>query len=89
MRKVEGDVDDVPFAEGRSLGPPDRANQCREARHDVLQRRDLGIALFRGGEAQRAIDHLAAYIAAAPHSADTEAVLQMLKRARGEVTRWN
>jgi regulator of sirC expression with transglutaminase-like and TPR domain len=56
---------------------------------DLTQRRDLGISLVRAGEPARAVEHLAAYLAAAPHSVDTEAVLELLKRARGEPTRWN
>jgi regulator of sirC expression with transglutaminase-like and TPR domain len=56
---------------------------------DPLLRRDLGVALVRDGQPGRALGHLTAYLAAAPAAADTEAVRQLLQRARDAVARWN
>jgi regulator of sirC expression with transglutaminase-like and TPR domain len=56
---------------------------------DLLQRRDLGIGLLHAGQPGRAIDHLAAYLAAAPDSADAETVRQELNQAFRDVGKWN
>lgn len=56
---------------------------------DPLQQRDLGVSLLRAGQAGKAIDPLAAYLATSPPPADAEAVRQLLERARAEVARWN
>ena len=45
---------------------------------DLLQRRDLGVALLRAEQPGRAIDHLTAYLAAGPDADDAEAVRQFL-----------
>ena len=50
---------------------------------DVDLRRDLGAALVRGGKPGPAIDHLKAYLAAAPEAADVDEVKSILGRARG------
>lgn len=56
---------------------------------DVLQRRDLGATLLQGGNAGRAIDHLQAYLQAAPEAGDGDDVRKLLMRARALVARWN
>jgi regulator of sirC expression with transglutaminase-like and TPR domain len=56
---------------------------------DLLQRRDLGAALIRAGQPGRAIDHLRAYLDAAPAPADADAVRELLAQARGAVASWN
>ena len=56
---------------------------------DPHQQRDLGIALLQGGQPGRAIEHLSAYLGAAPDGTDARDVTQLLTRARGEVARWN
>jgi regulator of sirC expression with transglutaminase-like and TPR domain len=62
---------------------------CRLCPTDLLQRRDLGVALVQGGQPGRAIPHLTAYLDASPQAADTDTVHEFLGRARGEVARWN
>jgi regulator of sirC expression with transglutaminase-like and TPR domain len=52
-------------------------------------RRDLGAALVRGGKPGPAIDHLKAYLAAAPDAADADEVKRILARAVADVARWN
>jgi regulator of sirC expression with transglutaminase-like and TPR domain len=61
----------------------------RLAPHDPLQRRDLGVSLLHAGRPGGAIEHLAAYLNAAPKAEDAETVRQLLTKARGEVARWN
>jgi regulator of sirC expression with transglutaminase-like and TPR domain len=56
---------------------------------DATQRRDLGTCLFQAGQHGRAIDHLAAYLAATPNALDTAAVTKLLRQARSEVAKWN
>ena len=56
---------------------------------DLMQRRDLGVALVRAGRSGAAIDHLAAYLADNSHRDDSELVQQVLQVARKEVLRWN
>jgi regulator of sirC expression with transglutaminase-like and TPR domain len=56
---------------------------------DVGQQRDLGAVLLRTEQPGRAIDHLRAYLAAAPESDDAAAVREMLEQARTAVARWN
>ncbi|MGL4550756.1 MAG: tetratricopeptide repeat protein, partial [Gemmataceae bacterium] len=56
---------------------------------DVSQRRDLGVALLASGQAGKAIDHLAAYVASAPPPADRAEVSEVLSEARADVSRWN
>jgi len=56
---------------------------------DTVQRRDLGVSLFRAGQPGRAIDHLAAYLAADPNRPDADTVRKLLNRAYKHVGRWN
>jgi regulator of sirC expression with transglutaminase-like and TPR domain len=71
----------------RAVRVLERLRQLRP--DDALQRRDLGLALLRAGQPGPAIAHLAAYLEAAPAGEDAAQVGQLLKRARGEVARWN
>jgi regulator of sirC expression with transglutaminase-like and TPR domain len=57
--------------------------------HDPLHHRDLGACLLRAGQPGKAIDHLGAYLHAAPQSCDAETVRQLLQKAQGEVAAWN
>jgi regulator of sirC expression with transglutaminase-like and TPR domain len=59
------------------------------APHDPLQRRDLGVSLLHAGRPGSAIEHLSAYLDAAPKADDAASVRQLLHKARGEVARWN
>jgi regulator of sirC expression with transglutaminase-like and TPR domain len=56
---------------------------------DETLRRDLGAALVRSGKPGPAIDHLKAYLEAAPHAADADEVRTLLGRALADVARWN
>lgn len=56
---------------------------------DPRQRRDLGVALVHAGQPGRAIDHLRAYLDAAPAAEDAAVVGEFLQAARQEVARWN
>jgi regulator of sirC expression with transglutaminase-like and TPR domain len=56
---------------------------------DPVQRRDLGVCLMHGGRPGPAIEHLTAYLEAAPKADDADTVRQLLGRAKGEVARWN
>ena len=56
---------------------------------DLLQRRDLGVALLRAEQPGRAIDHLAAYLEAGPDADDAEVGRQFHSQARALVARWN
>ncbi len=56
---------------------------------DILQQRDLGVSLMRVGQLGRAIDALAAYLAARPNASDAELVTKLLHQAQGEVAKWN
>ncbi|HWG44271.1 MAG TPA: transglutaminase-like domain-containing protein [Gemmataceae bacterium] len=56
---------------------------------DALQRRDLGATLIQAGQAGRAIDHLQAYLHAAPKAKDADMVKQLLAQAQASVARWN
>ena len=56
---------------------------------DPLQQRDLGATLLHAGRPGRAVDYLEAYLQAMPDAEDEEAVQQLLRKARGEVARWN
>lgn len=57
--------------------------------NDAEQRRDLGVCLIHAGRPGKAVDHLRAYLAAAPDAADVETVKEFLAEALGEVARWN
>jgi regulator of sirC expression with transglutaminase-like and TPR domain len=56
---------------------------------DPGQRRDLGVCLARAGRPGQALDHLAAYLDAAPDAPDAGPVRCLLHEARAEVSRWN
>ena len=56
---------------------------------EPVHHRDLGAALVQAGRYGSAIDHLEAYLAAAPDANDRDAVADVLRRARAEVARWN
>jgi regulator of sirC expression with transglutaminase-like and TPR domain len=57
--------------------------------HDPGVRRDLGISLLHAGQPGRAIDHLAAYLAANPKRPEADTVRRLLNRAYKDVGRWN
>jgi regulator of sirC expression with transglutaminase-like and TPR domain len=57
--------------------------------NDPLQQRDLGVAFLNVGQPGSAIGCLDRYRASRPDAADAEAVRQLLKRAKGEIARWN
>jgi regulator of sirC expression with transglutaminase-like and TPR domain len=78
------------------LSQPDFERAARVIEHlrrlspdDLLQRRDLGVSLARAGRPGRAIDHLAAYLKAAPDGPDTPAVRKLLGQVRAEIGKWN
>lgn len=56
---------------------------------DPTQQRDLGVTLIHAGKPGKAIDHLAAYLAAAPAAEDAEVVNEFLRDAQKEVAQWN
>ncbi len=62
---------------------------CQLVPGDVTQRRDLGVLLLRSGRPGPAIDHLAAYQAAAPDAPDASEVGALLGQARAAVASWN
>jgi regulator of sirC expression with transglutaminase-like and TPR domain len=71
----------------RAIRVLERLRQLRP--DDLLQRRDLGIALLQDDRAGLAIDHLAAYLAEAAGAPDAETIKQLLSQARTAVARWN
>jgi regulator of sirC expression with transglutaminase-like and TPR domain len=56
---------------------------------DPALRRDLGACLVQVGRQGQAIDHLDAYLAAAPQAADAESVRRLLGKARRLLAQWN
>jgi hypothetical protein len=52
-------------------------------------RRDLGISYVRYGQPGKAIDHLRAYVDAAPEGGDIEQFQQLLSNALRTVAQWN
>lgn len=56
---------------------------------DVTQRRDLGVSLVHAEQPGPAIDHLNAYLAAAPNADDYDVVKGFLREARKQVAKWN
>ena len=56
---------------------------------DPMQQRDLGAVLLRAGQPGRAIDHLDAYLRAAPPGEDADAVRKLLGQAQGMAAKWN
>ena len=56
---------------------------------DIMQRRDLGVALVRADRPGAAITHLEAYLGTEPKGEDADLVKKVLKRAKNEVAKWN
>jgi regulator of sirC expression with transglutaminase-like and TPR domain len=56
---------------------------------DVVQRRDLGVALVRADRPGAAIAHLETYLAHHHEGDDAELVEKVLQRAKKNVARWN
>jgi regulator of sirC expression with transglutaminase-like and TPR domain len=56
---------------------------------DPIQRRDLGTSLLHSGQAGKAIDPLAEYLAAYPKADDADVIRLLLKEARGYVAGLN
>jgi regulator of sirC expression with transglutaminase-like and TPR domain len=82
LKAIYAGAEDYP----RAVRTIERLRQL--APDDVGLRRDLGDMLLQAGQPGRAIDHLAAYLAAVPEGSAAEA-RQLLDRARGQVARWN
>ncbi len=57
--------------------------------YDVGLRRDLGVCFARYGQPGKAVDHLAAYLAAEPDAEDAAAVAEVLQAARRRLAEWN
>jgi len=57
--------------------------------NDLMQQRDLGVALMSAGQPGQAIRALRSYLEGMPEASDVESVRQLLRRAQGEVARWN
>jgi regulator of sirC expression with transglutaminase-like and TPR domain len=57
--------------------------------NDLLQQRDLGVTLLNAGQPGGAIRSLNAYLSGMPEASDADAVRELLKRAKGEIARWN
>jgi regulator of sirC expression with transglutaminase-like and TPR domain len=72
---------------GRAVRVIERLRQLD--RDDPEERRDLGVSLLHAGQPGRAIDLLDGYLEQEPDAADAEQVRAMLRRARGEVAKWN
>lgn len=56
---------------------------------DLLQRRDLGVALVRANRPGAAHDHLSAYLDRFPNGEDSELVRDVLRQAKNEIAKWN
>jgi regulator of sirC expression with transglutaminase-like and TPR domain len=56
---------------------------------DATVRRDLGTSWLHLGQEGKAIDHLAAYLAAEPEATDAEPVRRLLCQARHLIAQWN
>jgi regulator of sirC expression with transglutaminase-like and TPR domain len=56
---------------------------------DPALHRDLGACLVQTGQQGKAIDHLDAYLAAAPQAADAESIRRLLGQARRLLAQWN
>ncbi len=56
---------------------------------DAEVQRDLGLCLLHAGHPGKAINLLAAYVAAAPQAMDVETVREALQKARATVAGWN
>jgi regulator of sirC expression with transglutaminase-like and TPR domain len=62
---------------------------CQLLPNDPVQQRDLGVTLAQSGQPGQALEHLEAYLHAAPEAPDREAVQQFLQQVRGEIAKWN
>jgi regulator of sirC expression with transglutaminase-like and TPR domain len=71
----------------RALRTLERLRQLNP--YDAVQHRDIGVCLMQLGQAGKAIDHLAAYLAAAPEADDQETIAQLLRQARARLAPWN
>ncbi|MBM4071660.1 MAG: tetratricopeptide repeat protein [Planctomycetes bacterium] len=71
----------------RAIRVMERMQQLRPG--DPLQRRDLGTNWLHAGKPGKAIDHLAAYLAALPDADDADVIRLLLKDARAAVASWN
>jgi regulator of sirC expression with transglutaminase-like and TPR domain len=56
---------------------------------DPALRRDLGVCFAQLGHEGKAVDHLEAYLGAAPQAADAEAVGRLLRKTRHVLAQWN
>ena len=57
--------------------------------HDVQLRRDLGICQVHRKQPGKAIDHLRAYLDAAPEADDADVIRTLLRNAVKMVAQWN
>jgi regulator of sirC expression with transglutaminase-like and TPR domain len=71
----------------RAVRVIERLRQLRPS--DPLERRDLGATFLQMGQAGKALDHLRAYLDAAPKAEDAATVRQLLLQAMASVARWN
>jgi regulator of sirC expression with transglutaminase-like and TPR domain len=62
---------------------------CQLLPEDAQQQRDLGVSLAQGGQPGKALEHLEAYLSAAPQASDAKTVAEFLQKARDEVSKWN
>ena len=56
---------------------------------EPLERRDLGVACLHSQRAGEAIDHLQAYLQAAPTAEDARDIATLLRAAKRDVAAWN
>jgi regulator of sirC expression with transglutaminase-like and TPR domain len=56
---------------------------------DLTVRRDLGVCLAQMGQEGKAVDHLEAYLSAAPQTSDVEVVRRLLRKAQHLLAQWN
>lgn len=71
----------------RAIRVMERMRQLRP--EDPVQRRDLGTNWLHAGKPGKAIDHLAAYLAAFPDADDADVIRLLLKDARAAIAAWN
>jgi regulator of sirC expression with transglutaminase-like and TPR domain len=62
---------------------------CQLLPNDPRQKRDLGVALLHAGQPGQSLRHLAAYLDALPEADDAQTVRQFLRKAQGDIARWN
>jgi regulator of sirC expression with transglutaminase-like and TPR domain len=71
----------------RGIRTLERLRQIRPS--EPIYQRDLGVCLLQADRPGKAIDHLAAYLAAYPKANDAGNIRQLLTQAREQVARWN